>query len=116
MTSKERKDLGTHFEKKWHGSKKFLAFLLMELLLCSMAMTALFTQEDLGWPLAAFMLGIVVTMGAIALVFNGYQAKLDMYVRGMALTGEAPRSLMEKLLGKPRLQRVDSDPEDDGEI
>jgi len=113
MTSKERKELGNNYEKRWYHSKKFLAFLLMELLLAAMSMVALFTQQPAGWPLAAFMTGIVVTMGSIALTFNGYQAKLDMYVRGMALTGDPPKSLMDKLLGRKEPQ----DPDDeDGEI
>jgi len=99
MTNEQRIKMAKGFEKGHFSSKKFVAFLLMEFLLCGMAITALITQKDLGWPLAAFMTGVVVTMGSIAMVFNGYQAKLDMYVRGMALTGEAPRSLMEKLFG-----------------
>jgi hypothetical protein len=79
--------LASSYEKRWYASKKFIAFLIMELLLSAMAVVALFKQNDLGWPLAAFMLGIVITMGVIAMTFNGYQAKLDMYVRAMALTG-----------------------------
>ncbi len=88
MTDMERIDLVKVFEKPGHKSKKFVAFTFMELLLAGLAFYALNKQPELGWPLAMFMFGIVVTMGAIALVFNGYQAKLDMYVRGMALIGE----------------------------
>jgi len=114
MTGKQRITLATKFEKPWHQSKKYLAFLLMELLLSALAVVALFTQRPLDWPLAAFMLGVVVTMGCIALVFNGYQAKLDMYVRGMALTGQAPRSLFEKFFGTED-EDSDDEPPDDGE-
>lgn len=72
-------------EKKALKSKKFIAFFFVEMLLFAMAMYALFTQSPLGWPLSAFMIGIVITMGTVAFVFNGYQAKLDMYLRTMAL-------------------------------
>jgi len=97
MTEKDRAVLAHAYEKKWHESKKFVAFLLMELLLAAMAIIALFTQPQLGWPLAAFMLGVVITMGCIALVFNGFQAKLDMYVRAMALTGGVPREINKRM-------------------
>ena len=119
MTDEDRKHLAFTYEKSWYQSKKFIAFLLMELLLSAMAMVALFTQRNLGWPLAAFMTGIVMTMGAIALVFNGFQAKLDMYVRALALTGQAPRSVMEKLFGtvdKPKAKDPDEAGEDEEEI
>ena len=72
-------------EKSWYTSKKFWAFAITEALLFSLAMTALFKQPNLGWPLAAFMLSIVITMGAVAFGFNLSQAKLDSYVRGMAM-------------------------------
>lgn len=115
MTDEERKEVGRSYEKPWYGSKKFIAFLLMELMLCAMSMVALFTQKELGWPLAAFMIGIVATMGSIALVFNGYQAKLDMFLRGIVLSGNAPRSTAEQLFGKPKKMagRGDDESEDD---
>lgn len=97
MTHTERKDLAGSYEKPWHRSKKFVAFLLMEIMFCAMAIIALFTQKNLGWPLAAFMTGIVIVMGFIALSFNGKQAELDMYVRAMALTGAVPGKLKTKL-------------------
>lgn len=101
MTHVERKDLAGSYEKRWHQSKKFIAFLLMEIVFCAMAMTALFTQHDLGWPLAAFMTGIVIAMGFLALAFNGKQAELDMYVRAMALTGGIPTKLKSTLNLEP---------------
>ena len=99
MIDKERIVLARKFEKPAHKSKKFIAFVFMELLLAFLAVYALEKQPVLGWPLAMFMFGIVVSMGSMALVFNGYQAKLDMFVRGMALAGKAPISLMEKVFG-----------------
>lgn len=96
MTSEQRESLVKHFEKKPLQSKKFIAFLFMEILLGALAMVALFTQPQLGWPLATFMSLIVVTMGAIALTFNGFQAALDKYFRGAALTGQ----LVDKVAGK----------------
>lgn len=101
MTDKERKDLAGSYEKPWHRSKKFIAFLLMEIVFCAMAMVALFTQAQLGWPLAAYMTGIVIAMGFLALAFNGKQAQLDMYVRAMALTGGIPKKLEDTLGLKP---------------
>ena len=96
MTGPERQTLVQGMEKPWYGSKKFLAFLFMEVILTALAGTALFTQPELGWPLAAFMLGIVLNMGFIALAFNGKQATLDMYVRAMALTGSVPDKLAKQ--------------------
>lgn len=72
-------------EKKWYESKKFIAFAVVELLLAAIAVTALITQPGLGWPLAAFMVAIVLTMGAVVLGLIGKQALLDKYLRGMAL-------------------------------
>ena len=97
MTHQERKDLASGYEKSHFRSKKFVAFLIMEVMLCSMALVALFTQKNLGWPLAAFMTGIVIVMGFIALSFNGKQAQLDMYVRAMALTGGVPNKLKDQM-------------------
>jgi hypothetical protein len=67
--------------KPWFRSKKFMAFLLMEILLSALAVFALTTQPDLGWPLSAFMTAIVLTMGAVAFGFNGQQASLDKYLQ-----------------------------------
>ncbi len=105
MTGEDRKNLGNNYEKPFYQSKKFIAFLVMEAILGGLVFYALYALRmapDIAWPLAAFMMGLVVTMGSIALTFNGYQAKLDMYVRGMALTGEAPKGFMERLLGNNR--------------
>lgn len=99
MTNSDRKDLAKHYEKRWHESKKFIAFLLMEFLLAALAALALLKQPNLGWPLASYMTAIVTAMASIALVFNGYQAKTDIVVRSLALTGEAPRSFMEQMFG-----------------
>lgn len=85
MTTKT--ELTKTFEKPWYKSKKFIAFLLMELLLFALALLAMLTQDEIGWPLAAYMFGIIVSMGAMALAFNGRQAQLDAYVRGMAMVG-----------------------------
>ena len=84
---KQEQEMIQTMEKPWWRSKKFIAFFLMEVALLSMAVLALKWQENLGWPLAAFMVSIVFVMGFIAICFNGQQANLDMFVRGMALTG-----------------------------
>jgi hypothetical protein len=83
-------------EKPWWRSKKFIAFFLMEAAMLLMAVLALKWQENLGWPLAAFMVSIVFVMGFIAISFNGQQASLDMFVRGMALTGGISTKFKEK--------------------
>lgn len=100
MKSEHIEKLVSQFEKPAMKSKKFKAFLFMELLLGGLAVVALVTQPDLGWPLATFMSLIVVTMGAIALAFNGYQASLDKYFRGAALLGGGAGDAMNKLMGK----------------
>lgn len=99
MTNKERTELAGVYEKPWHNSKKFVAFLLMEVMFCAMSIIALLTQPQLGWPLAAFMTGIVIVMGFVGLSFNGKQAQLDMYVRAMALTGCVPEKLHKEVGG-----------------
>jgi roadblock/LC7 domain-containing protein len=81
-------------EKGAVGSKKFLAFLITEALLFTIAIAALKWQPDLGWPLAATMLAIVLIMGFVAVAFNTNQAKLDSYVRVAALAaGKMPKGL-----------------------
>jgi hypothetical protein len=83
------------YEKSWWRSKKFLAFLIMEVLLGGLAVYALLTQRPLGWPLAAFMTSHVVTMGCVAFAFTGQQAKLDLYVRAMSLIGKTPGDIKQ---------------------
>jgi hypothetical protein len=95
----EKTELIKSFEKTWNKSKKFIAFLLMEALLYSLALVTLLSQDSVGWPLAAFMFGVVVSMGAMALAFNGRQAQLDAYVRGMAMVGRAPQNLKSNATG-----------------
>ena len=71
-------------EKPALSSKKFLVWLISQLTLATMAILALKWQEGLGWPLAAFMLGIVFVMGASTMFYMGKQAALDSTVRGFA--------------------------------
>ena len=94
MTDHEqKKELIKRVERQGWESKKFRAFLLMETLLSTLAILALYWQRDLGWPLAAFMTGIVFTMGYIAINYTSTQARLDMFVRGMALGNNSPAYL-----------------------
>jgi hypothetical protein len=81
------------FEKPAYKSKKFFAWFLQEAALTTMAILALRWQDNLGWPLSAFMLGIVFTMGFAYISYNGKTAMLEMYTRGMALVGKVPDSL-----------------------
>ena len=77
------------FEKSALKSKKFLAFLLCILVLAGLAVIALIFQ-DIGWPLAAFMLAIVFTIGFLGVGFVFSVAQLDKYVRLAAITGKNP--------------------------
>lgn len=56
--------------------------------MAGMGITALITQPSLGWPLSAFMCGIVFMMGASTMYFLGRQAALDTAVRGFAMVGQ----------------------------
>ena len=96
----EKTELAKTFEKSWRRSKKFIAFLIMECLLYSLALITLLTQDDIGWSLAAFMFGLVVSMGAMALAFNGRQAQLDAYVRGMAMVGRVSSGVRDEAISK----------------
>jgi len=97
MNTEHAQKLVKQFEKPAYKSKKFIAFFFMELLLGALAIIALITQPDLGWPLALFMSLVVVTMGAIALTFNGFQASLDKYFRGAALLGNVVGDAVPKI-------------------
>lgn len=86
MTKMERKELMHDvFEKGWAQSKKFIAFFLVDAMLCAMAIIALIKQDEIGWPLSAFMVGIVFVMGFVAVSFNSRQADVDKFVRMAAL-------------------------------
>ena len=56
--------------------------------MASMAITALVKQTDLGWPLAAFMGGIVFMMGISTMWYLGKQAAADIAIRGYAMVGK----------------------------
>lgn len=85
-------------EKGAFASKKFLAFLTTESMLCAMAIVALTKQMNLGWPLASFMLAIVLCMAFIAVSFNLSQAKTDSFVRIAALTtGKIPKNIPDRM-------------------
>ena len=83
-------------EKPWYRSKKFIAFIIVEVFMCAMAIVALFKQPELGWPLATFMVGIVFVMGFCAAWFIGSQAAVDKFVLGAAFMG---KSLTAKFSG-----------------
>lgn len=71
-------------------SKKFLAFLIYEILSAAMAGFTVWKQPNLDWPLAGYMLGIAFSMGAAAMWYLGKQAATDMYVRGFAMVAGKP--------------------------
>jgi len=69
-----------NFEKSFLKSKKAIAFFLCVLILASMAIIALVTQE-IQWPLAAFMTSIVLVIGFLGTGFIFSTAQLDKYIR-----------------------------------
>jgi len=89
MTDLERQQVLTMVEKGPHQSKKFIAWILQQVIMGSMAIVALITQPELGWPLTSYMLGIVFMMGASTMWYLGKQAALDATVRGFAMVGNA---------------------------
>lgn len=84
-----RKEMLHKTEKGALQSKKFLAWLIQQVLMAAMALTALLNQTDagLGWDLAAFMGGIVFMMGISTMWYLGKQAAADVAVRGYAMVG-----------------------------
>ena len=99
MTNQERQEILEKVEKPAHKSKKFVAWLIFQLLMCLMAIYALKTQPELGWPLASYMVGTVVAMGMSTMYFLGKQAALDSSIRGFAILGGAAKDLQEKING-----------------
>jgi hypothetical protein len=71
-----------NLEKTALKSKKFIAWLISEVFLAGMAVSALVTQPELGWPLASYMVGIVFTMGCATMWYLGKQAAIDTFQRG----------------------------------
>jgi len=93
MTKVEKKELMNDvFEKGWKQSKKFIAFFLTDAMLAAMAIIALVKQSEIGWPLSAFMVGIVFVMGFVAVSFNSRQADVDKFVRMAALNYKQPEA------------------------
>ncbi len=91
-------------EKAAWKSKKFIFGISIEIVLAYFVIMTLRKFDEINWPLATVLCLAIFTMGSIALVFNGYQAALDKYVRGAALTGIADkqRSLLESITGRSR--------------
>ncbi len=85
-------------EKPAHKSKKFIAWLIQQVLMASMAITALIRQPELGWPLSAFMCGIVFMMGISTMWYLGKQAAADIAVRGYAMVGKVAGLAGAKLI------------------
>jgi hypothetical protein len=94
MTKPEKKEmLHEVFEKAWFQSKKFIAFFVVDAMLAAMAIIALLKQSEIGWPLSAFMVGIVFVMGFVAVSFNSRQADVDKFVRMAALNYKQPETV-----------------------
>jgi len=107
MTKMEKRELTREvFEKAWYASKKFIAFFVVDAMLAAMAIVALVKQDEIGWSLSAFMVGIVFVMGFVAVSFNSRQADVDKFVRMAALNYNKGNANVEK--------RDVPDPESDG--
>jgi len=91
----DRANMVKIFEKHFLKSKKFLAFLLLLALLSAFVICFLKWRFDFGWPAASVMIAIIFTMGFVTLAFNGKQAALDQYTRGIALTGKMPGAVVK---------------------
>jgi hypothetical protein len=87
MSPHETKTILDSLEKAWHHSKKFLAFMVMEIFLCAIVAYILYVTRTLEWAHASVLIVIIFSMTSIALAFNTTQAKQDIYTRGMALLG-----------------------------
>ncbi len=97
LNSQDRMAIQKTFEKRPYQSKKFLAFLLLIGLLSSFVLCALSWGFNVGWPLASVLITIIFTMGFVTLAFNGKQAHLDLYTRGIAMTGLLPDDMKGKI-------------------
>ncbi len=97
MTQQEKTETLSRMEKAWFRSKKFIAFILTVVCLCGLGLAALKWQPGLDWPLAGFMIAIVICITFTALAFNVTQAKLDTFVRVAALVGKGPADYTKKL-------------------
>lgn len=93
MTQAERHDTLKSLEKDPLQSKKFVTWLINQLLLAALAALALLTQKNLGWSLATFMVLIVFTMGISTMWAIGKQAACDIAVRGYAIVGDGVAKL-----------------------
>jgi hypothetical protein len=87
MSPHETKSILDVLEKAWHHSKKFLAFLLMEIFFFAIIVYILYVTRTLEWAHAAVLVVTIFSMASIALAFNSTQARQDIYTRGMALLG-----------------------------
>ncbi len=88
------------YEREWYRSKKFWAFLIVEIIMTAMGATtlaALILEPRLGWPVATPLLAIIVTQGVVGLTYFGKQAALDQYVRAISLLGERPAAPLPPL-------------------
>jgi hypothetical protein len=97
---------GDYFEKPWYKSRKYMAFLITQIVLAGVTGVTLFTQK-IGWELASFMFGVIVVMGWTTTMFMGKQAECDMFMRGMTSLGKAPEKYASRV---PDLAKAKEEP------
>jgi uncharacterized membrane protein len=87
------------FEKTWHQSKKFLACLVMEVLLGGLTFYMMFraASEVVSWQTTSVLFVLIFNMGFIAVAFNVGQAKLDTYLRLTSILGKIPKAFAREL-------------------
>ena len=91
-TAKEREEMLKKMEKPWLRSKKFYAFLLMEVAMFALMFLLIYFTKvsdntEMTWQESALAITMVFVMGFCALAFNNMQGSLDKFVRGIALVG-----------------------------
>lgn len=111
MSPHETKSILDTLEKAWHHSKKFLAFLLMEIFFLAIIVYILYVTRTLEWAHAAVLVVTIFSMASIALAFNSTQAKQDIYTRGMALLGgNLTDGLKEQMLKDIGMSKKEASP------
>jgi len=110
MTPQERMEMMKKFEKAWYQSKKLLFCLTFMALVSAFVFSVINFKFDFSWPVATVICVAIFALGFVVLAFNGKQALLDQWTRGIALTGQIPTALAKKY---DQDRGVDPSPDED---
>lgn len=72
-----------HTDKPFYHSKKWIAWVVMLVVLTGLAVLALLKMD--GWPLSSFLVIDVIIAGAVTFGLIDRQASMDRFLRGIAL-------------------------------